>query len=459
MTCIPRLSPTVAIGAKCGVFLSATGDDGASGTQDNPVKSFKRAVDLAVVGENVIYACAEEFLGAVELPAGIAVYGGLDCTTMPRSWRYVDDKTKTIVTADPDTIPLTLATGSGTKLSDLMVLAKPATIEGGSSVAVVSDQVKAEFTDCLFEAGDGKDGAAVKKYTTVASPGTAGKNGLDACSSDKVEGGESVSSMCGIPDSSSGQGGQGFSSFGGIGAPGIPGVFMNGGVGDSGNGCTKGKPGAPGAVGLSGSGALGLGAIMKSGFFGVMGIPGVNGTPGQGGGGGGGSKGGTFGNERCTDGSSAGGAAGGSGGSGGCGGLGGKAGNPGGSSIALISLNSSLTFSSVTLKSGLGGKGGNGGDGELGGKPGSPGFGGLVPASPTKLNKGCDGGLGGTGGDGGKGGGGTGGHSIAIAFQGTAPPQSMWSAKTSAAGKGGTSGDAMGAGADGKNAASLMFAP
>lgn len=456
INCIPSDDLKTAVDASCGVFVSATGDDSATGTQVKPVLSLKQAVTLAQADKKRIYACAEEFAGAVELPAGLTVYGGLDCAKMSRSWLYVGDKTKTTITADAETIPLTLASGKGTKLFDLHVVAKPALNAGGSSIAVVADHVTVEITGCQFEAGDAKEGAQGKGYTSAASAGTVGIKGGDACSASTVLGGDSIASMCGATDSISGQGGTGAALSGGPGGPGVPDGSMNGGAGEGGAICTPGTTGDTGLPGIPGPGATGLGAITKSGFAGVIGGVGLLGPPGQGGGGGGGAKGGT-GVGKCLVAGMAGGAAGGSGGSGGCGGAGGKGGNPGGSSIALMSFGSSLTFAAVTLTTGAGGTGGDGGVGQDGGGPGSPGKGGAVPMTAMNLSVGCDGGLGGAGGKGGKGGGGTGGHSIAIAFTGAEPPKSGWMATTGAFGAGGLGGDAAGAGAPGVKADTQVF--
>ncbi len=449
MNCIPSEDPKTAVDASCGVFVSATGDDGATGAQDKPVQSLKQAVMLALNGEKRIYACAEEFVGTVELPAGLTVYGGLACGATARSWLYVGGKAKTTLTADAERIPLSLASGAGTKLFDLHVIAKAALNAGGSSIAVVADQVTAEVSRCLFEAADGKAGAQGKPYSSAASAGSMGVKGGDACSMNTVAGGDPVASMCGVPDSTSGNGGSGFAASGGNGSSGLPDGVMNFGTGEGASACTTGTKGNDGIPGVPGPGATGLGVISKNGFAGVIGMPGLIGPPGQGGGGGGGAKGGG-GALKCP-GATTGGAAGGSGGSGGCGGAGGKGGNPGGSSIALLSLSSALTFSQVTLTTGKGGDGGDGGAGQDGGFGGSPGTGGAATGM-SGLNPGCSGGPGGSGGKGGKGGGGLGGHSLAIAFMGNAPAKDGWTATTGTFGAGGLGGDAAGEGAPGVKA-------
>ncbi len=457
VNCDPKADPMTAVDASCGVFVSATGADSDKGTREKPVKSFNQALILAQANgaKKTIYACAEEFAGKVEMPGGIAVYGGLDCSATPRSWKYVGDKSKTTITADAEVIPLVLAGGSGVvKLEDLHILAKAAENPGGSSIAVAVDQVIAEIGGCVFEAGNAKEGTPGQNYPSAAQGGNVGLKGGDACTANTVNGGDPVSSSCGDPDSVSGNGGSGFSVSGGAGSPGLPDGSMNGGAGEGAMACTPGMKGDDGVPGPPGLGATGLGSFSKAGFLGIVGEPGNTGLPAQGGGGGGGAKGGT-GAGKCPAGM-AGGAAGGSGGSGGCGGLGGKGGSPGGSSIALLSLDATLTFTATTLITGAGGKGGDGGQGQAGGDSGSGGSGGAVGMNASLL-PGCSGGPGGFGGKGGQGGGGTGGHSIGIAYTKIAPPKDGWTAMTGTFGPGGMGGDAAGNGAPGVKADMQVF--
>src|SRR5215468_9197179 len=115
----------------CGVFVSAMGDDGNAGTKEKPLKT----IGAALAKGAVVYACAGPmpFNEAVTVPAGVAIYGGIDCT----SWGYVGDKIKTAITAGPGQVPMTLSMGLGAKLSDLHVTAAPTMDPGGSSIAVV----------------------------------------------------------------------------------------------------------------------------------------------------------------------------------------------------------------------------------------------------------------------------------------------------------------------------------
>jgi hypothetical protein len=422
--CIPSKQPKVAVDASCGVFVGTDiGNDGATGTPDQPVQTLKQAITLAQGKTGRVYACADAFEEAVEVPAGISVFGGLDCAMgSPNTrWQYIGDKSKTALTAKAEQIPLVLLGGMGTtRLEDIAVTARSADNPGGSSIAAVVDGATAELVRCSFEAGDGIDGAAGESLPSAAPGGVQGKDGGEACSDDPVGGAKPVSSMCGAPDSTSGFGGPGSAAVGGDGSRGSPGAAMNGGAGDNGGGCAPGSVGDTGPLGMLGAGAIGPGQLSKTGYTGAAGANGTPGGPGQGGGGGGGAKGGTAAGQ-CTDPTKAGGASGGSGGSGGCGGAGGKGGGAGGSSITLISVKATLRLTDVTLKTGNGGKGGDGGLSQEGGGGGQPGKGGGI-GSATTLKPGCDGGPGGQGGKGGRGGGGLGGHAIGLAYAGASAP-------------------------------------
>lgn len=415
----PECVPIMAIGpvgADCGVFVSPAGDDANEGKQDKPVLTLGHA--LSIAKGKPVYACAggTPYKEAVTVPAGATLYGGVDCAT----WTYVGGATKSKLTGDAGQVPLTLAMGAGTEIHDLHVIAAAAVMAGGSSIAVLADHVDVLMKGCVLEAGDAMAGMAGAPYPMAAKGGVNGLIGTDACMGAASLGGLSVVSMCGMPDSISGGGGNGQEFSGLPGGPGSPVAAMNAGQGEIASACTSGTKGDDGMPGNPGTGAMGLGAINASGFTGLIGEDGKVGVVAQGGGGGGGAKGG-IGALMCSMAGMAGGASGGSGGSGGCGGLGGKGGNPGGSSFALLSLDSTLAFTNVSLKAGNGGKGGDGGLGQDGGPGGLPGAGGQVGAA-TGLNPGCAGGLGGIGGKGGQAGGGTGGHSIGIAYLGKAPP-------------------------------------
>jgi hypothetical protein len=403
------------------------GADGPSaGSKAKPYKTLAAAIKAAGPAKKPVYACAETFLETLTMAVGVGLYGGLDCAN---KWSYADGARSTLTT-DADAVPLTLSsTANGASLFDFKVQAADAMLSGGSSIAVVADQVTAAFTRCDFIAGNGKDGLAgvmsmvgVGPTMDTTDPLIRGNDGKTACSAGAVSlpGGEGKdNAACSVV------------SGGPFGGAGGQGTVVNGSAGDSqpatmqtavgglgevaaGWSCSAGSGqaggginGVPGQDGLGATGMAALGKLSISGYAGVSGTSGALGTPGQGGGGGGGAKG----KVACA------GASGGGGGAGGCGGHGGTGGQAGGASIGLVNLGATLAFDSVTVALGTGGAGGDGGDGQSGGVGGFGGFGG----SGMGTLKACDGGNGGQGGIGGKGGGGRGGHAIGIATSGAKP--------------------------------------
>lgn len=409
------------VASDCGVFVSSSaGNDGNAGSREAPLRTLGTAIGLAADLGKPVYVCAEELSedAGVTVPAGISIYGGLDCG---KGWGYAGSAARTTLTAPAGVVPLRLKGGEGTvRVADLHVRAAPAEIPGGSSIAVLVDGVSAAFLRSVLEAGEALAGADAAPYGMSAAGGAVGTEGGAACSAMTVGGATGPVNACGDEDSVGGDGGAGFSSSGAPGFNGLPAYTMNGGAGESlAAPCAAGLPGDGGEPGAAGADGLGLGAIDSTGFVGAAGAAGTAGKPGQGGGGGGGARGGG-GVGGCPMGSPTGGASGGSGGSGGCGGAGGKGGGSGGSSIALVSLNATVSFESTELIAKSGGKGGAGGVGQDGGKGAGGGAGGT--ASAGILKDACGGGAGGDGGKGGPGGGGAGGHSIGIAFKGSAPP-------------------------------------
>ncbi|WP_437612643.1 PGRS family protein [Sorangium sp. So ce834] len=427
------------------MFVSTQGDDGGDGTKSEPLKSINEAIELAVSGgAKRVYLCAndegEPFDEAVTVPAGVTVYGGLDCAA---NWEW-GKASKTYLTAPQGEVPLRLdAADESVRILDLHVKAKPIVIDfgepdyaesyGKSSIAAIADggsgEIDAgsvELVRCTLEADEaapGFPGDAVTSGPPRAANGQDGSAGNAACTAGIVTANAPPETDCGTPDDPSddsigGIGGSGSAASAAPGGAGSPGETENLNGGTRGTGaCGDGRVGRNGEEGGPGGAASGKGKLSSDGYTGTPGEDGKPGTPGQGGGGGAGARGGSG---ACPTGSpGTGGASGGSGGAGGCGGKGGKGGGPGGSSIALVSIHAKLSFQQVQLIAKAGGTGGEGTAGQLGGLGGEPGPGG---DGPTTLSTGCTGGTGGNGGNGGTGGKGSDGHSLGIAYVGTAPP-------------------------------------
>jgi hypothetical protein len=423
-SCIPSQAKGP-VSETCGVFVtSSQGNDMSTGSKASPVATIARAIEVAQAGSRRVYACAEAFAEAVVVPAGIEIYGGLDCKT---GWSF-SDAGRTAITSPADQVPLRLSSGveGTTRLENVSVTAVDATIPGGSSIAVIADNVSAELTRCDLIAGAGQKGADGVTPVLPPTTGATGSKGSNGCLPDNmVLGGVGGVTACDATTSKGGDGGKGGITAidSGVGQGGIDGtpadlITGKGGAGAAGAAnCVIGGNGKDGDTGVSGLGGTENGAISIAGFTGASGQEGGTGTPGQGGGGGGGYKSASVcGNPPTMDGP---GASGGGGGGGGCGGKGGGGGMAGGSSIGLISLNASISLTQVTITTGAGGNGGSGAFGQPGAQGGTGGAGGDPPNAGTK--SGCKGGDGGRGGDGGPSGGGRGGHSIGIAYQATAP--------------------------------------
>ncbi|MGK3989505.1 hypothetical protein WME99_41040 [Sorangium sp. So ce136] len=126
-----------AVDDRCGIFVSASlGDDVAPGTRDAPVRTLAEAIERAAGGLGRVYACAEAFGEAARVPAGVAIWGGLDCHA---GWAYVGDQVRTSVAPGPDEVPLTFLPGEGRSLAaDVAARARAVTVarEGTEGTAV-----------------------------------------------------------------------------------------------------------------------------------------------------------------------------------------------------------------------------------------------------------------------------------------------------------------------------------
>ncbi|NUQ76919.1 MAG: hypothetical protein HUU21_25575, partial [Polyangiaceae bacterium] len=216
LSCTPKESAQP-VGDGCGVFVSPSlGVGDAVGSKAKPFKTIAAA--LSVVTTKRIYLCAEEINEAVSLRPGFRVYGGLSCST---GWGRIEEA-ETILTADPGTIPVTIAgepitdpdvgpvdpnkipdAGGGVPeeqapvlLEDLRIVAKDAEDEGGSSIAVFAYDAVVEMNRCRIEAGNARDGKPGEGVVEAAAAGVSGNPGKAACSADTVLGGDEVANLC-----------------------------------------------------------------------------------------------------------------------------------------------------------------------------------------------------------------------------------------------------------------------
>ena len=275
----------------CGIWASATlGDDSNPGTQEAPVRTLQRAVDLAGT-DGSVYACAETYDTPVVIPSGVSLSGEWFCQN---GW----SRTAARATIRPlhDVIPLTLVAGSGTStISGVVAVAADAANPGESSIAVLADvDAAAELRRVEARAGDGAPGAdGANGGVQPATAGASGAAGFGACSADIGMGGLAPSVTCDDGVSIGGVGGDGSDSAAQGGGDGLPDLGAgNGGKGEAAAPvCTGGTNGEDGMPGQDGVGALAGGTLAASGYVGPAGASGTPGTRAQGGGGGGASYG------------------------------------------------------------------------------------------------------------------------------------------------------------------------
>jgi len=448
----------------CGVFVQADAAGATEeGTQAHPYKTLQKALDNA--GSKRVYACSSApYKEAVTVAAPVEMYGGFDCA---KGWGW-KASARSVLNGPAGAVALTLTKqGDGAKVQGFAITAASATVKGGSSVAVVVEDVAAAFLSCEVTAGEGMAGedgvtpaGAAMKGADAAPPDALTMN---ACiNSASLVGGAPGMTTCEEGMTAGGMGGKGgitgtSSGDGQKGADGAPGDAINGlgGAGESMTKCLVGTAGQDGTVGSAGAAGSLPGTLSLTGISDTNMTDGKSGTRGLGGGGGGGAKSGLF----CPGGVDGPGASGGGGGAGGCGGAGGGGGKAGGSSIAIVSLGTKLTLTAVTLKTGKGGNGGKGIGGQSGGDPGKGGDGGAKSGTAPSIN-GCKGGDGGAGGGGGPGGGGRGGHSLGIAYAtapSATPPLKDFMGDTAGPGGAAGPGNTMGGGSKGTAAGCWDF--
>ncbi|MBI4699824.1 MAG: DUF1565 domain-containing protein [Deltaproteobacteria bacterium] len=150
--CVPA-EAEAPVGDDCGVFVSSSkGDDQAAGSKATPLATLAAAI---ASGKTRIYLCAESFKESVELPAGVSLYGGLECTG---DWSYAKGKPSEIAGA-PNSIALRISGGGEAAVADVDVTAPDATEPGASSIAVLVDTATVEIARAKLAAGKGADGA------------------------------------------------------------------------------------------------------------------------------------------------------------------------------------------------------------------------------------------------------------------------------------------------------------
>ena len=396
---------------------ASKGDDASEGTQDAPVATLVRAIELAEKKLHRVYACNETWSESLVVPGHVSLHGGFDCAS---GWAYVAGESARAMLVSPGRIGMKLVDGAPTVssfLTDFHIESADASEPGSSSFGlfVAGEHVPLTVRRCDIYSGNGAPGLKGEDGDTDGSPaaaGAPGNAGANACSAPVSKGGVGVENACEGGISKGGAGGDSglmTAANGSVGEPSAEPPAGEGGLGEQASpACTPGKAGAPGLDGESGLGGKSWPFALLEDDWVPLEWPtdGAPGAPGQGGGGGGA----TFGSAAVCGAANPGGAAGGSGGAGGCGGKAGKGGMKGGGSFA-IAIRSPVRIESTLAVAGNGGDGGDGGLPQPGGDGGAPGAGG---AGMGAVNPGCAGGAGGKGGRGGWGGGGPGGSTVGL---------------------------------------------
>jgi len=397
--CDPTLSPSAEaclVSNEFAIFADPAAKESGVGTKASPVNTIAKALQLAG-DDKIVIACNATFDEQVKISGGARIYGGFACPGSASPWTYEEGK-RAKVAPTARGFALSVAAGAAVvDIEDVEFDAKDGVDAGESSIAAfVKESTSVAFHRVKLVAGKGVDGADGVRVD-VAFPVQEKLNGFAAKGDN---GGDPNPQTCAAGSSTrGGRGGDGGGSASsgtaglpdlGAGAGGIVTKTCNSGGGGGDGADAPPQPPSPGAAKV--------GRISPTGWSGIPGTDGTPGIPGQGGGGGAGA---------------ATGGGGGGGGAGGCGGVGGTGGKAGGSSVALLVLNSTLSFDASELSTATAGNGGKG----IAGQEGQ-----LIAGSAGPfVSDGCGGGKGGKGGKGGAGGGAAGGISAGIAYQGTAP--------------------------------------
>jgi hypothetical protein len=450
VVCDPTKSPhddPCVIDNAYGVFVSASGRDGATGTMADPLRTLGQGIAAALQRSGRVYVCQGTYTEQVVLDAqhdAVSLYGGLDCAA---GWRWTGNPSQAQASGERFALRVD-ATTKPVVVEDMAFSVQDATGPddagvGQSSIAAFVSHESAGLTlrRVVLSAGNGADGASGRgpPPTNWYSPDA---GDLQGNAPDGGTGGVAKDCKCQVWGDTAGGAGGNAGDLAGDGGPGVASPPANpqglsDGTGGAGypagtlGSCVGGREGANGQSRAlaADAGPVAPGVLSLGGWSPSAGADGLAGNPGQGGGGGGGGRTG----------------GGGGGGCGGCGGAGGLGGAGGGGSIALLVLDAVLDVQETMFVTRRAGNGGNGSAGENGSAAGV----GNVGA--------CGGGGGGNGAGGQGGGGGAGGISVTVLSSAASriTIDSASKLSTGQAGLGGTPGD--GGAAGGSQAADGML--
>jgi hypothetical protein len=392
--CDPAKSPTLEsclVSDEFAIFVSPLGNDSGTGSKSDPLLSLAAALTLGEQQNKPVLACStttDFFAAPLELTGEInaRAYGGFRCD----DWSWSADERSLIAPEAGVALKLESVSGSlAIKNFEFRAPDADASEPGASSIAAIATNSEdVTFRRVTIAAGNGAAGVNGEEIAPYSGPN------FDGLPAQGEAGGDPRTPTQCLCETLGGSGGDAVGNQ--VGDPGSP--DYGGGKGGTPDPDCATPPGRSGkaapTAAEAGPGAATFGTLNGVSWEPAPGEPGSPGAPGQGGGAG---------------------AATGGGGGGACGGCGGKGGNPGtggGGSIALIAVNSRLTFTESVLQTGNGGAGGDGASGQTGQVGGTGG---------ERAGKGCDGGNGGDGAAGGPGGGGAGGMTVGIVYRGVVP--------------------------------------
>ena len=332
-----------------------------------------------------MYACAETYAEQIHFQNGTSVFGYFVC-----SMGWAVGTAHAVVKAPASPVAVASNVSSATRVEAVDLVAPDMTSGSQSSIALIaSGSSGLTFVNAKVHAGTGgtgssgstaiqlTDSGSAKNGTSTIADGVATNFTFALLSSGGQAGGTNV--CTGATGYNPGPGGSGGS--GGVfqsiydtenlvwnwvadGAGAVAGnptsataqTAGGGGVG------VAGATGVSGAYGTDGVSGAAFGVLTATGYAAADGTGGTDAQPGQGGGGAGGYRLTSTDYAPATHQSAYGwGEPGAGGGAGGCPGLAGTPGKGGGASIAVVALQSALTFDNVIIESSAGGAGGTGG--------------------------------------------------------------------------------------------------
>ena len=153
-----------------GVFVSLEGDDTAAGTMDDPFRTIEHALSEVDV-PGIVFLCGQDFGEEnVTIPAGVNVYGGLDCSD---GWAW----TGTRASFTGGEIGARVVGTGSTRIDDIDITAVDATGISGSSIGLLVVDAEIAIRRADITAGDGANGVSSPSIGGTETDGPDGDDG------------------------------------------------------------------------------------------------------------------------------------------------------------------------------------------------------------------------------------------------------------------------------------------